>query len=520
MWKKSKLVLLSSALAFSLTSGSTSFIALAANDIQSNVKENVNQNYVKVKYENKILFHEQVPSKVMIRVLNTNSEVIESQVLTGDTELVLETPKNISRGKMLSYWSIERVKDKFTIEPILIDAKDVMVNFYTNEGGELIENNAQIREISKSVNEGTNLKDILPEVNPKNGYKFAGWFKVQGENEEKLNDIDEIKVIDAESKYSAKFYQDLNGNGIDDQTEEVTVKFVTNATANFADVKANVGTQIKLPKVEKKNSVFLGWYTDQDYKTQFKGDVVTESITLYAKWGNVDKVIQESEKKPITDKDISDQIEKILNKRLKELNTTSVSTSSNKPTQTTSTKDINTSKEQSSTQTIPAQNTFFKEVEYVFNNKNSGHRFMVKFLNEDNSFLFSLTLPYGKTIKIYDENQKFHEEYAVRQDTTITLNSKEYVNEGSQLINYETHEVRVNSAKITEIYPVVEVENTMEEELAYEHAKAMEEEYQAAKKKKDIILVSSLVIGLGSLLVASIFLFVKRKKRNKALETI
>lgn len=525
MWQKSKLVILSSALAFSLTNGVTGFNALAANDIKSDLKENVTQNYVKVKYENEILLHEQVPYGTMIQVLNTDSEVIDSQILKNDIEFELEPPKNIKKGKMLSYWSIERVKDKLTIEPILIDAKDVLVNFYTTEGGELLDNNSQIKEISKSVNKGTNLKSILPEVNPKNGYKFAGWFKLLDEKEEKLKDIDEIKVMDLESKYSAKFYPDLNGNGIDDHTEGITVKFITNSSAKIADIKTTVGKQIKLPKLEKKDSVFLGWYTDQEYKNQFKENKVNESLTLYAKWGNVEKVIKESETKPVTDKDISEQIESILNKRLKELNTNNnVSTSNNKAIQTPS-KETNTNKEKNNEQTVqavavPVQNNTFKEIEYVFNNKNYGQRFMVKFLNEDESFLFSLVLPYGKTIKIYDENEKFHEEYAVRQDTTITLNSMEYINEGSRLIEYETQEVKVNSALITEIYPLVEVENTMEEELAFEQAEALEKEYQEAEKKKSIILISTLVVGIGSLAIAVIIWFRKRKKHIKSLDTI
>jgi len=431
-------------------------------------------------------------------VFNTNSEVIESQILTGETEIKLEPPKITSKGKTLSYWSIEREKDKLKIEPILIDAKEILVNFYTSEGGKLLENNAQIKEIAKSVNKGTYLNDILPEVSPKNGYKFAGWFKTLAGKEEKLKDIDELKVLDSKGGYYAKFYPDLNGNDIDDQTEEIVVKYVTNSSEKLADVKTTVGSQIKLPKVAKKDSIFMGWYTDEEYKNQFKEDVVTESLTLYAKWGNVEKVIKEAEQKPVTDKDISDQIEKILNERLKEFNTTnSVGASSNQAIQTPK---VTTNVPTSSSPNIqknepdtradqqnsvpPVQNNVFKETKYVFNNKNLGQKFMVKFLNEDENFLFSLTLPYGKTIRIFDENERFHEEYAVRQDTTIILNSNEYINEGSRLLEYETQEARVNSARITDVYPVVEVENSIDENLAYENAKALEEEYQTAKSTR------------------------------------
>ena len=110
-------------------------------------------------------------------MLNPVDEVLESEVLSCDMEMELEAPK-IEPGKMLSYWSIERKNNKIIIIPILVSEKELPVNFVTTEGGELLENNAQTKEITKSVNKGTNLKDILPEVNPKNLHKFSGWFEM------------------------------------------------------------------------------------------------------------------------------------------------------------------------------------------------------------------------------------------------------------------------------------------------------------------------------------------------------
>ena len=235
MWKKSKLVLLSSALAFSLTCSTTNFVVLAADDTVSVITEpvitepvaavTVNQNYVKVNFENKVLFHEQVPAKTIIQVLNAGGEVLQSEVLSADIEMELDAPK-IGKGKMLSYWHIEKQKDKMIIQPFLLEEKELSVKFYTTDGGELLENNAQIKEIVKSVNKGTNLKDSLPEVNPKNHHKFSGWFKAVNETvEEKLKDIDDIKITDSKGVYYAKFYPDYNDNNIDDRTEEITVKF-------------------------------------------------------------------------------------------------------------------------------------------------------------------------------------------------------------------------------------------------------------------------------------------------------
>ncbi|MFS0891032.1 hypothetical protein AB3M94_19730 [Peribacillus frigoritolerans] len=38
----------------------------------------------------------------------------------------------------------------------------------------------------------------------------------------------------------------------------------------------------------------MGWYKDDEYKEKFTDDVFTESLTLYAKWEKVDKVITKS----------------------------------------------------------------------------------------------------------------------------------------------------------------------------------------------------------------------------------
>ena len=59
---------------------------------------------------------------------------------------------------------------------------------------------------------------------------------------------------------------------------------MTNSSEKFKDIKTNVGKQMKLPILKKKDSVFMGWYTDQEYKNKFTDDVLTESLTLYAKW--------------------------------------------------------------------------------------------------------------------------------------------------------------------------------------------------------------------------------------------
>lgn len=69
MWEKSKRVLVSSVLSLSLI-GNTTVLAAVNNPTQIQENENIARNYLKVSYESKILFHEQVPSKTMIQVLS------------------------------------------------------------------------------------------------------------------------------------------------------------------------------------------------------------------------------------------------------------------------------------------------------------------------------------------------------------------------------------------------------------------------------------------------------------------
>ena len=520
MWKKTKLILLSSALAFSVTCTTTNFVVLAEDDTQSPITENISQNYLKVKFENKVLFHEQVPSKTIIQVLNAANEVLKSEVLSSDMELELEAPKT-EKGKILSYWSIERKENKLLITPVLIAEKELPVKFLATEGGQLLENNAQTNEIVKSVNKGTNLKDILPEVNPKDRHKFAGWFEtlITEENkktEEKITDIDDRKIMNTQGNYYAKFFPDFNDNNIDDRTEKITVKVVTNSDEAFKDIATNVGKQFSLPKLKKKDHVFMGWYKDDEYKEKFTDDVFTESLTLYAKWEKVDKVITKAEKKPITDKDISDQVERILDERLRRNNNASQSpnNASQSPANQPKTSDSELVIEPIKPSYEGNTGSSFKETKYVFNNKKLGQEHMVKFFEKDGGFLFSLILPYGKTIKLYDENDSPHEEYTIRQDTTITLNTGDYINEGSIFLDFDTREVRVNSTQITEIFP--KVDDIAKKELAYEQERLA----AAALEKEDAKNKNMLFASVGGVIVAALiglgaYLFIRRKRRMR-----
>ncbi|PHG57416.1 InlB B-repeat-containing protein, partial [Bacillus toyonensis] len=300
MWEKSKRVLVSSVLSLSLI-GNITVLATVNNPTQTQENENIARNYLKVSYESKVLFHEQVASKTMIQVLNENNDVVESMVLTSDKEMNLEKPK-VSNGKMLSYWTIEMKDGKLFIKPVLTVKEEFSVRFDVKDvGGNLLENHKRIKEVVKSATKDAKLKDVLPDVNPDHNYKFTGWFamvdKGDGKKvEEKLQNIEDVKVTDSKGEYYAKFFSDFNNNGIDDKTEEITVNFVTNIEEQIEPVKLNVGQKIKAPKLSNKDKIFIGWYTNAELTNKFGNDNLKDSITLYAKWENAEKVITESEK--------------------------------------------------------------------------------------------------------------------------------------------------------------------------------------------------------------------------------
>lgn len=575
MWEKSKRVLVSSVLSLSLI-GNTTVLAAVNNPTQTQENENIARNYLKVSYESKILFHEQVPSKTMIQVLNEDNEVIESTVLTSDKEMNLEKPK-VSNGKMLSYWAIEMKDGKLLIKPVLTTKEEFSVKFYVQDvGGSLLENHKKIKEVVKSATKDAKLKDVLPDVNPDKNYKFTGWFSMvdKGDGkkvEEKLERVEDIKITDSKGEYYAKFFSDFNNNGIDDKTEEITVNFVTNVEEQIEPVKINVGQKIKAPKLSNKDKIFIGWYTNSELTNKFANDNLKESITLYAKWENAEKVITESEKKPITDKDVSDQVEKILNERFKDLkeNQTATekpnettnevtnketneatekpkennndnkgaATNNNQKPETNSTKDnvkpnsSNATPSTSSPASGLTQNdtklkdnvisngsnalngnkvSTYTETKYVFKNKNVGEKYMVKFLDESGAFVSSLTLPYGRTIKILDENENAHEEYAVRQDTTIHVDTEKYVNKGSTFLGLDTRTVQVNSTEITEIYPTTGKNNTSNSFL-YKKDKETEKKKDSGVQNTIIILVTVAVICI----VLGIFVFLKKRKKKE-----
>lgn len=137
---------------------------------------------------------------------------------------------------------------------------------------------------------------------------------------------------------------------------------------------------------------------------------------------------------------------------------------------------------------------------------------MVKFLDESGAFVSSLTLPYGRTIKLIDENEKAHEEYAVRQDTTITLDTERYVNKGSTFLGLDARTVQVNATEITEIVPTT-AKNSANSFLYKQEKKG---EQKKGEHTSIWMMVCSGIAVVG--IMIGIFFFLKKRKQKEKVQ--
>ena len=77
---------------------------------------------------------------------------------------------------------------------------------------------------------------------------------------------------------------DLTGN-----TSEYTITFNSNGGSEVSPM--NVGKLKEAPKTTKEDSVFCGWYTDEELKNAVSYPfTVKEDVTLYAKWTQTTEV--------------------------------------------------------------------------------------------------------------------------------------------------------------------------------------------------------------------------------------
>ncbi|MGE7114846.1 InlB B-repeat-containing protein [Lysinibacillus sp. NPDC047702] len=118
-----------------------------------------------------------------------------------------------------------------------------------------------------------NEKVTKPTVPSKAGYTFAGWFKESALATEWDFATD---VITAETTLYAKW-----------TVNSYSVTFNTNGGSAVASESIVYKEKVTKPKAPTKAGyTFMGWYKNATFTTEwnFTNDVVTEDITLYAKW--------------------------------------------------------------------------------------------------------------------------------------------------------------------------------------------------------------------------------------------
>lgn len=368
----------------------------------------------------------------------------------------------------------------------------IKVNFVAETGGLLEHNGELARSLTISVDSGTPLESIYPEVKPDDHYKFKEWKNASSSSE------DGVIVGNMVREYRAVFYPDFNDNNIDDTTEKIKVNFEPNNDQKINPIEITVGKMVEVPEVKKADSIFLGWFTDKEMNNQFEPDSpITKDTTLYAKWDNIDSILSNKNVLVIREKDVSNDIEKKLNEQYEK-------TVSEKE------KSIEESKKKANETSANG----FVEVKQVFENLNASSSYVIKYQNEKGEYLFSLVLPYGKTIETYNDNDFKVSENSVRQTSTMNLDSDKYLTNQSDLDYYEVKTVQENAREIVKIFPVLKEEKVEEEKVSYkDHIDLTESEPTKAKNELGSVwLIFGGLIALVLLGIIAFYIFRKPKK--------
>lgn len=343
------------------------------------------------------------------------------------------------------------------------------------------------------------------------------------------------------------------------------MKFITNNDEQIDDAKLHVGQSFTFPTLsEKEGYVLAGWYIDKDFKTKYnEKNPLTKDTTLYAKWEkketNTDDVLTNniiSKIKEIFEsrfnllaeelKETKAKVDSLSNQQIVISPTQTVEQAPNTTTTQETTQPSTTGQSQStlstsqpstvnpSTQTRttaqettqpsttiqsqPSEQTTnqqevltYTEPTYVYNNPNVGQKFVVKFYNENDKFLYMLELPYGHTIRTLNQDDKLIKEYSVRQDTKIIMTTTDYMSSVvEEMLEIESKVIEENSSQITEVFPTETI--VIEESVLND----INNEAQQEEIKPDASIW--LLVGVPSaisIVVIAIVLFLKKHNRKK-----
>lgn len=131
----------------------------------------------------------------------------------------------------------------------------------------------------------------LPDNNfTKNGYTFNGWNTEADGSGTSYSNKASVKNLTSTNNGTVKLYaQWIDENA---ETKKYTVKFETNIVeSEDSYVKATVEKEVyegnTIPEYipEVNGYTFVGWYEDEDFKTEYDFTTpVTSDLTLYSKW--------------------------------------------------------------------------------------------------------------------------------------------------------------------------------------------------------------------------------------------
>lgn len=353
-------------------------LSVIGTTVLANQNKTNDQHNLKIVYKDRYVIDEMLDQDSPISIIH-DDKTLENFTLTKGETIQLDEIK-LSSEEIISYWKSEKVDSGYIIKPVIVREKDVNVNFTITNGGKLI-NKIFLPSVTKTVDKGTKLNEILPEIQAEDNYYFAGWFTLEDvekeveikdedredirkltskieDKETELDDDDdnedlkdevkklkkeldeieseeqhEIKIIneyraveDIENKeinndkeYVAVLYPDVNNNKKDDRKEKINLAVDFGLDNELHEQEIHVGQPIKLSRPYHDDYIFIDWFLDNQYSERL-GDQTefTKDTTIYAKWKTAEEIIYENEESLIHDERVSNIIENKLNEENQE----------------------------------------------------------------------------------------------------------------------------------------------------------------------------------------------------------
>lgn len=410
---------------------------------------------------------------------------------------------DVPDDKIISYWEVEEKENEYIISPVTIDKKDVHLNFTTTNGGVLKENDSQLPSITKSVEKGTKLKDITPGIENEEDYYFAGWYtlentpdqqevedlkvhletrekKLSEENdkskdekdkdtikdlEKEIDDLEEeisdkqdgievskeykevenIDNVEAdESKdYVGILYPDFNENKKDDRKEKIDLSVDFGLDTDKHKEEIHIGQPVSLAEPYDKDNIFIDWYKDSEFNEKFEnGETLTKDTSIHGKWETPEEIISKGGEELIYKERVSNRMESYLDNKNKDIKEEK--------------KKISKEKEKELKKKESEGNGQQTEAQYTLKHFNQEQEYLIKFY-DDEDFLFSLPLPYGRTLELVDNNDNKIKEYGVRNKSTIDISN--IIPEEIEGKDFDVKTVERNNATITQLITKQEKEN-------------------------------------------------------------